>query len=104
MIVKPERRDFMRMAIDSEAVVRFLPHGDPMQVSLADLSASGCSFDSVAGFEPGQQIEVLITSPSKSIEPFRRRAEVIRVASADGPFRVAVRFAEDDSREPDPSR
>lgn len=94
MIVKPERRDFMRLAINTEAEVRSLPGGHSLSVRLADLSASGCSFFSGARFDPGQQVEVLIQSPSASIEPFQRTGEVIRVVPGEqGPV-VAVRFLE----------
>jgi len=94
MIVKPERRDFMRLAMDSEATVRPLSGGDPVHVSLVDLSASGCAFHSDRHFEPGEALEVLITSPDEAIEPFRQRAEVIRVTPEDNGPLTAVRFGE----------
>lgn len=92
MIVQPERRDFMRLAVDTEARIRRMDTDQSLHVTMVDLSASGFAFLTDQPFSPGEAVEVIITSPSGSIEPLQRPGTVVRTATGEGEYLVGVRF------------
>ncbi|MFO8002993.1 PilZ domain-containing protein [Thioalkalivibrio sp.] len=92
MIAEPERRDFMRLAVDTEASVQRLDTDLKLRVTMVDLSASGFAFLTDQPFSPGEAVEVIITSPSGSVEPFQRPGTVVRTATSEGEYLVGVKF------------
>jgi len=92
MIVEPERRDFMRLSLDTEASIKRTDMNQHLRVSMVDLSASGFAFLTDQTFTPGDNVEVMITSPTGSIEPFQRPGKVVRIATGEGEYLVGVRF------------
>ena len=92
MIAEPERRDFMRLAVDTEARIQRLDSDQSLPVTMVDLSASGLAFLTDQPFSQGEVVEVIITSPTGSIEPLQRPGTVVRTATGEGEYLVGVRF------------
>lgn len=92
MIVDSDRRDFLRLAVETDASLTRLQTGDPLPIILVDLSASGCAFLSKVPLSAGETVEVRIDSPNGAIEPLLRQGSVIRVTPAGKTHRVALEF------------
>jgi len=92
MIVDSDRRDFLRLAVETDAHLKRLKTGDTLSIILVDLSASGCAFLSKIPLSANETVEVRIDSPNGAIEPLRRQGNVIRVTPAGKTHRVAIEF------------
>lgn len=78
-----EKRDFMRMDINSEAVLRI--HGESYPATCIDLSSTGVRLQVSSPAAVGDEVEVEIISSHSSLSSFRASATVVRceAASAD---------------------
>lgn len=79
MIVEPDRRDFMRLSVTTQATVTRLSTRERTLVEVFDLSASGCGFNSGLNFQVDEQVEFLLETPSPKLESFRRLATIASV-------------------------
>lgn len=93
MLVDVDRRDFMRLITQTDVTIIRLSSGTEMTARLENLSASGCAFQSSVHFDAGEEVEILVRSPSERIEPLRRSARVVRAIANDAGYLVGVEFA-----------
>ena len=87
-----ERRDFMRLAAQTEAAITRLTTGETLTARLVDLSASGCAFVTETVIEQDEEVDILVRSPSERIEPLRRAARVARVTPHESGHLIGVEF------------
>jgi len=92
MLVDVERRDFMRLITQTDVTIVRLSSGAEMTARLVNLSASGCAFQSDVQFDSGEELDILVRSPSERIDPLRRAARVVRSTPNDAGYLVGVEF------------
>ncbi|WP_434772022.1 PilZ domain-containing protein [Pseudomonas entomophila] len=86
-----EKRDFIRMRIDSEASL--LHAGEVVSAVCIDLSASGLQVQAPRRFAVGDQVDVSIESEHASLSGLQARAEVVWVADQGvGEQRVGLKI------------
>jgi hypothetical protein len=95
MLANDERRSFKRLETETDVTIIRLATRESMTAGLINLSATGCAFRSDRPIEPGEDLEILVCSPSKRIEPLRRSARVIRIDHDEDGRMVAVEFVLD---------
>ncbi len=84
-----EKRDFIRMKIDSEVIVWH--DGKEYQATCKDLSGSGMLLETNTAFPLGESLDVLIQQKGSNHDPFNATAEVSRVdADAEGAYTVGL--------------
>ena len=87
-----ERRDFMRLATETEASVTRLTTGQTLSTRLVNLSASGCAFFAETPMEKDEEIEFMVQGTSQRIEPLKRVGRVVRVTQGEASHLIAVEF------------
>ncbi|TCT23987.1 PilZ domain-containing protein [Thiobaca trueperi] len=87
-----ERRDFKRLAAQTEATITRLTTGETLTAWLIDLSASGCAFVTTTAIDQNEEVEILVRSPSERIEPLRRSARIARVTPRESDYLIGVEF------------
>lgn len=87
-----ERRDFMRLAAQTEGSITRLTTGETLTAWLVDLSASGCAFVTATAIEQNEEVDILVRSPSERIDPLRRSARVARVTPRESDYLIGVEF------------
>jgi len=90
MLPDVERRKFLRLRADSEAILK--REGQRLSVHLIDLSPSGCSFSTEAHVELGERLEIEVTSPSARIEPLVCVGRAVRLERDELRYVVGVDF------------
>ncbi|MFD2112914.1 PilZ domain-containing protein [Thiorhodococcus fuscus] len=95
MLLDDERRDFMRLVAETEVSITRLTSGQVIAAKLINLSASGCAFYTDKILDPGEELEILVRSPSERIDPLRRPARVARVSQGESQHMVGVEFLND---------
>lgn len=92
MLTNDERRGFKRLETETDVTITRLTTGESLIASLVNLSATGCAFRSDQPIASGEALEILVSSPSKRIEPLHRSARVTRVCREEDDWMVAVEF------------
>jgi hypothetical protein len=92
MLLDEERRDFMRLIAQTDVTITQLSSGETLTARLNNLSASGCAFTADAAMEIGEELGILVRSPSERIEPLQRSAHVVRSTQSDGRHLIGVEF------------
>jgi len=73
-----EKRDFLRMSLDSTLDYRLEGGGDQKQGRVRNLSARGMLFVAAEAMEPGQELKVVLTPPNPITPPMSANARVLR--------------------------
>ncbi len=88
-----EKRDFVRMKIDSEVTIR--QGGNEYQAACKDLSGIGMLLETNTAFTSGDIVDVLIQQKSNLYESFNATAEVSRVEeNGDGSYTIGLSIKE----------
>ena len=90
-----DRRDFMRLATETEASITRLATGQTMSARLVNLSASGCAFFAETTIEQGEEIEFMVRGTNERIAPLKRAARVVRMTQGEASHLIAVEFLND---------
>lgn len=83
----PEKRDFHRMAINSEIIVT-TPDGHRLSAFCKDLSGKGMQLQTDEAVEEGAVLETELPSADPQFSSFRTRVKVLRCEKLDQGFRV----------------
>jgi|SRR5690606_33467271 len=86
-----EKRNFIRMRIDSDALIRV---GDTIHDALCiDLSSDGMQIKTETALENGQEIEVEILSQHSQLSSLKATAQILRVQVNDeGQYLLGLRI------------
>lgn len=95
LIRDDERRDFMRLATETDASITRLATGQTMTARLVNLSASGCAFFTEIAIDPHEEIEFMVRGTSDRIAPLRRAGRVVRMTQGEATHLIAVEFLAD---------
>lgn len=88
-----EKRDFIRMKINSQLTMR--QNGQDYEGICKDLSGAGMYVRSEQSFEPGSKLEVSIAQQGETHLPFNATAEVSRIEpTEDGQFSIGLSIKE----------
>ncbi|EXJ16838.1 hypothetical protein D779_2449 [Imhoffiella purpurea] len=82
----------MRLVTETEVSITRLASGQVITAKLINLSASGCAFHTDKVLDSGEELEILVRSPSERIEPLRRGARVARISQGESQHLVGVEF------------
>ncbi len=94
MIEYAEKRDFLRMPIDCELSFSEIGGSKQHQGNVINLSSKGILFTSNEKFEPGANLEIVLT-PSNSITPPMEATVIVsRVVDNDVMFEIACEIEE----------
>ncbi|MBK4989560.1 MULTISPECIES: PilZ domain-containing protein [Pseudomonas] len=86
-----EKRDFIRMRIDTE--VTLLHEGQVIAAVCLDLSSSGMQVQAPQSFQVGDKLEVRIDSDHPSLKGLRASTEVVWIAGQpDGQHTFGLRI------------
>lgn len=88
--VEKEKRDFIRMNINSPVTIRHA--GRQYQASCKDLSGAGLSIESAQAFDLGTQLQISIAQNNDKYQPFIAEAVVNRV-QAGSPGKLLIGLA-----------
>ena len=91
LITNDERRVFRRMAVDAAITVTL---GEiKFQGTCKDLSSTGMLIQLFeANLNPGDQVQVLLTTQDSRFPPLEAQANVLRVEKKDGFYTIATEF------------
>ncbi|AYN94176.1 MULTISPECIES: PilZ domain-containing protein [Pseudomonas] len=76
-----EKRDFIRMQIDSKAILR--TNGEEIDAICRDLSSTGLQIEAKSHVKEGDKVIVVIPSEHPELQGLEAEAEVIRVTSLE---------------------
>lgn len=90
-----DKRDFIRMKIDTPAEVIILSKGKRLKGICRDLSGGGMSIETRVGLHIGTEMEIKLTSNYGDSPMLRARAQVARVQrSQSGKFTLGLEILE----------
>ena len=78
-----EKRDFIRVKIDSMVTFSYLDDPTPVSARCMDLSGAGMQLETAKRLNPGDRLCVTIPSPADSLPPFRAHCRVIWTRQLD---------------------
>jgi c-di-GMP-binding flagellar brake protein YcgR len=78
-----EKRDFIRMTLDTEALIHLDGEASPLRGHCSDLSATGLSITTAKTVAPGTEVRVTIESPNAQFRSLDARARVLRCDARD---------------------
>ncbi|KKN82373.1 hypothetical protein LCGC14_0310330 [marine sediment metagenome] len=84
-----EKRDFIRMQVETAASLRLPATGESLAVQCRDLSSQGVQLIVTQSIAPGTRTELSIPSPTPGLQGLEASGEVIR-CSPDGPGRYVI--------------
>lgn len=73
-----EKRDFIRMTLNAEALVHLTDQTQPLKTHCTDLSATGISLVCAQPLAKGTEVGVTIESPNEQFRSLDARARVLR--------------------------
>ncbi|GGA63714.1 hypothetical protein GCM10011369_01330 [Neiella marina] len=79
MITQGERRNFIRMSVDTPIRVKRLDSGDTISGTCQNLSATGLAVILSEPLKMGEEVEVFIDSTGDNIRPLEATATVLRM-------------------------
>src|SRR5690554_1033336 len=85
-----EKRDFIRMKIDTPLKAQLTGDGIAMDGLCHELSGGGMRLATTHGLPPGTELEVSISSEYGHAPTLRARARVSRVEVEDGVYMMAM--------------
>ena len=97
----PERRELLRIPVNTEVRFRKLPDGEENRGYVKNISGSGILFSSESVFEPGTLLSLEVVTPPPKLgagnqEPLRATVRVVRVTGDEAPFDLAAEFVQMD--------
>jgi c-di-GMP-binding flagellar brake protein YcgR len=78
-----EKRDFMRMKVDSAIELRLPDRSRSLQGICRDLSGTGMGIEVAEAFEIGAELDACLPSSNANFPPFQTRVRVIRITRLD---------------------
>lgn len=78
-----EKRDFIRMSMNTEALIHLAGEPGPLRGRCGDLSATGMSLLLDRPLPEGESIRVVIQSPNENFQPLDAQARVVRCDTTD---------------------
>jgi len=88
-----EKRDFIRMRVETSALLTLPDQAESIQVLCQDLSSQGVQLVLQQPLAEGTPIELLIPSPTPGLDGLKATGEVMRCVAADeGGFAVGIQF------------
>ncbi|MFZ2290646.1 MAG: PilZ domain-containing protein [Halopseudomonas yangmingensis] len=76
-----EKRNFIRMQIDTQAYLQVSDGGERLAVVCQDLSSTGAQLQSAKPLELGTEVELQIPSPTPQHQGLNARGKVVRCQS-----------------------
>ncbi|MFN3580138.1 MAG: PilZ domain-containing protein [Pseudomonas sp.] len=90
-----EKRDFIRMRVDTEALLKLTQTGEEISVVCQDLSSQGVQVVLDRPLSQGATITLSIASPTPGLQGLEASGQVARcVANEEGQFVVGIQFDE----------
>ncbi len=78
-----EKRDFIRMTLNTEALIHLADQTPPLTAQCTDLSATGISLVAAQPLAKGTEVGVTIESPNEQFRSLDARARVLRCDARD---------------------
>ncbi len=78
-----EKRDFIRMTLNAEALVHLKDQALPLSAQCTDLSATGISLVTAQPLAKGTEVGVTIESPNEQFRSLDAKARVLRCEARD---------------------
>ncbi|WP_028670039.1 PilZ domain-containing protein [Saccharospirillum impatiens] len=78
-----EKRDFIRMTLDAEALIHLADQSPPLKAVCTDLSATGISLIATQPLTKGTEVRVTIESPNEQFRSLDASARVLRCDARD---------------------
>lgn len=78
-----EKRDFIRMTLNTEALIHLADQTPPLTAHCTDLSATGISLVAAQPLAKGTEVGVTIESPNEQFRSLDARARVLRCDARD---------------------
>jgi c-di-GMP-binding flagellar brake protein YcgR len=78
-----EKRDFIRMSLDTEALIHLDGQTSPLRSHCSDLSATGISLTTSKPVALGAEVRVTIESPNAQFRSLDALARVLRCEARD---------------------
>jgi hypothetical protein len=95
----PERREFLRVPVNTEVRFHKLPDGEEWRGYVRNISGSGILFSSDNNVEPGTLLRLEVESPrpggdAGNPQPLRATVRVVRTTGDESPFDLAAEFVQ----------
>lgn len=88
-----EKRDFLRMQIETAAVLRLTALGEAFNVTCQDLSSQGVQLNADREVAPGTAVELSIPSPTPGLQGLEATGTVVRCQAAEtGGYSIGLQF------------
>lgn len=88
-----EKRDFIRMKVQTEASLKLTQSGETLSVTCHDLSSQGVQLTADRPLPEGTRIELSIPSPTPGLKGLQASGEVMRCTAGDnGSYAIGVQF------------
>ncbi|WP_304638524.1 PilZ domain-containing protein [Pseudomonas sp.] len=88
-----EKRDFLRMQIETAAVLRLIALGEAIDVVCQDLSSQGVQLKADREVVPGTTVELSIPSPTPGLQGLEATGTVVRCSAAEtGGYSIGLQF------------
>lgn len=88
-----EKRDFIRMHVETSAKLVLPGLGESLAVECQDLSSQGAQITAHQEIAPGTIVELTIDSPTPGLLGLAARGKVTRCAQGEtGRYRIGVQF------------
>ncbi|MEH6566964.1 MAG: PilZ domain-containing protein [Halopseudomonas sp.] len=88
-----EKRDFMRMKMETTATLRVIADNQTHSVQCQDLSNQGAQVQCPQRVAPGEAVELSIPSPTPGMQGLQAKGEVVRCqASDEGGCLIGIQF------------
>lgn len=78
-----EKRDFIRMTLNAEALIHLADQTPPIKAQCSDLSATGISLVATQPLAKGTEVGITIESPNEQFRSLDARARVLRCDARD---------------------
>ncbi|TVP88697.1 MAG: PilZ domain-containing protein [Pseudomonadaceae bacterium] len=88
-----EKRDFIRMTVETPATLTVAGIAEPLAVQCQDLSSQGVQVTTASEIPSGTRVVLSIPSPTPNLPGLEGKGEVVRcAANTEGGFTLGVRF------------
>ncbi len=93
MLTIDERRDFYRMMVDAQVVLR-AANNPPIQGKCLDLSATGFGVLSAESLESGTEVTAVLESADRLVPPLQAKARVVRCSPQGDAWQLGLEILE----------
>lgn len=88
-----EKRDFLRMQVETAATLRLPGLNESIEVTCQDLSSQGVQLIAQQAVPPGTVVELTIPSPTPGLQGLEGKGSVVRCSAGEtGRYSIGVRF------------